>query len=82
MVTNILCRQEINFDLLKNNPEYLYINLFAAPLENTGLLKSILEQLNGIITDVTSLTIKMNVNDLLIHLAEKQPMLFKDSLMS
>ena len=70
LVTNVLYKQEINFENLKNNPHYLYINLFATPLENTGRLHSIL---NGAFFSYTHLKTKISIKDLLLRLADNQP---------
>jgi len=74
LVTNLLSRQQINLSHFKNDQEYLYLNLFAIPLENTGLLY--IDNLNHIfslIIDTTPLQIKIAIKDLFLQLAEKQP---------
>ena len=40
LVTNLLWKQQINFDYLTKSPGYLYINLFTVPLENTGSIET------------------------------------------
>lgn len=71
LVTSLLCsRNKIVFDHLKNNPEYVYLNLFAIPLENTGLLESIIDKSMSVKVNIKT---KINIKDLLLRLAEKQP---------
>jgi hypothetical protein len=74
LVTNLLCKQGVNFYHLKSNLEYLYINTFAIPLENTGLFASRrMESIFSIVVDATPLKIKIGIKDLLLRRAEKQP---------
>ncbi len=73
LVTNLLWKQQINFDYLTKSPGYLYINLFTVPLENTGSLRHIVYNVFKVVTNTTSLTIKMVIKDFLVRLAEKQP---------
>jgi len=72
LITNIRCRQKINFDNL-NNLEYVYINLFTVPLENTDFLRLIVDKVFSIIPHTTSLKIKTAIKNLLLRLVEKQP---------
>jgi len=72
LMTNLLCKQKIHFNHLTNNPEYAYINLFAAPLENTALLLDPL-QIFEVIKPTTPLTVKILLKNVLCRLAEKQP---------
>lgn len=73
LMTNITCKKCISFYHLRNNPEYLYINAFVAPLENTGQSSDMINQIFHSITIDTPLKIKTNLNDLLLRVAEKQP---------
>ncbi len=73
LVTNLLCKQEISFNRLENNPEYLYINLFATPLDNTGRLSEIVSALSYNIIIIMPSIIKINSMELLLRLADRQP---------
>jgi len=73
LVTNVIGKQGV---WLRNhlNPKYLYINLFAMPLENTGLLtENSLNTIFSKITNDTPLLMKIRIKDLLLQLAERQP---------
>ena len=74
LVTNLLCSRRIYLSNLKSNQENLYINLFATPLENTGLLNT--DNINHIfsmMTSTTPLIIKIAIKNLLVELAKKLP---------
>lgn len=73
LVTNLICKQDISFDHLENNPNYLYINLFAAPVENTGNLNQIIRAVKYNIIEVMPLIIKVNSMGLLLRVADLQP---------
>jgi hypothetical protein len=70
LVAHMLCRQHIDSDHFKNYSEYNYINLFATPLENTGL--DFAHLLTKIIASAAAHT-KIDMTNLVLRLAEKQP---------
>ena len=74
LTTNLLCKQQIQGDHLKKNPEHVYVNLFAMPLENTGFLEDIIKIFREIPTvPAIPLKTKLNIKNLLLRLVEKQP---------
>lgn len=73
LVTNLICKQDIRFTHLANNPDYLYINLFAAPLENTGNLDNVIRAFSYGALKNFPLIAKINSMYLLLRVADLQP---------
>jgi len=80
ITTNLLCNQNISFIHLKNNPNYLYINFFTAPLENTDFLKKIIKKSFSMVEKNMPSKIKIDLKKLLLRLAEKQPDVIQQQL--
>lgn len=73
LATDLICKQGISFAHLENNPNYLYIKLFAAPLENTGNVDHIIRAFSYRDLKKFPLIAKINSMYLLLRVADLQP---------
>lgn len=72
LVTEVLCRKKSRFTHIENNPQLLFLNFFAQPLENTNRIETDMTAIIAAMSYESSLFLDITKN-LLLRVVELQP---------